>query len=522
MHQNYYFLRQLAPALDANMRGKQLIEAFSQEKDELILIVAIQQEETIQNPFFIKASLRSDFSCLSFPTQFDRARRNSVNLFTGLYGKTVEGVRVSENERALVIDFGADALVFKLFGNRSNCIHFDKNGAARYLFNSKLAMDAQLVFSSLDRPIDQSFEAFVSAEGNYKKLFPTFGKLVTEVLDARLKERVELPEKWKVIQHLLNELHQPAGYYITFIDQIPALSLLAVGAVKESLDDPIEALNRFYYTYVSQSNLYREKGEITRLLKKRIRQTENYLAQNFEKLRELEAGRKNEEIGNILMANLHQVPERSEKVELFDFYRDQSIIISLKKDLSPQKNAERYYRKAKNEKLEQDKLFESLDFREAELQRLQKQLEVIERIDLLKELRAYIKTEGLTKPATLESTTDLFKKIEFQGYTILVGRNARNNDLLTRQFAHKEDLWLHARDVTGSHVVIKRKAGHPFPSSVIERAAELAAWFSKRKTDSLCPVIVTPKKYVRKPKGMPEGAVVLDKESVLMVVPRGE
>jgi predicted ribosome quality control (RQC) complex YloA/Tae2 family protein len=241
-------------------------------------------------------------------------------------------------------------------------------------------------------------------------------------------------------------------------------------------------------------------------LKKRIRQTVSYLTLNFEKLEELEAARKNEEIGHILMANLHRIPERSEKVELDDFYTDQLITISLKKDLSPQKNAERYYRKAKNEKLEQDKLLESLDARESELQEDKLHLETIELIDDLRELRAYIKKEGLKETPVAATPAELFKKVEFLGYTIFIGRNAKNNDLLTKKYAHKDDLWLHARDVSGSHVVIKRIVGRPFPANVIERAAELAAWYSKRKTDSLCPVIVTPKKFVRKPKGLPEGA----------------
>jgi predicted ribosome quality control (RQC) complex YloA/Tae2 family protein len=71
-------------------------------------------------------------------------------------------------------------------------------------------------------------------------------------------------------------------------------------------------------------------------------------------------------------------------------------------------------------------------------------------------------------------------------------------------------------------VVIKNQSGKKFPAPVIERAAELAAFYSKRKNDSLCPVIYTPKKFVRKPKGLPEGAVMVDKEDVVMVVAKGE
>ncbi len=165
---------------------------------------------------------------------------------------------------------------------------------------------------------------------------------------------------------------------------------------------------------------------------------------------------------------------------------------------------------------------DSLAAREMERQNLMKHLAAIEAIESLRELRNYIKTNALDQTKAIATATDLFKKVEFMGYTILIGRNAKNNDVLTKQFASKDDLWLHAKDVTGSHVVVKNQPGRNFPALVIERAAELAAFYSKRKNDSLCPVIYTPKKFVRKPKGLPEGAVVIDKENVVMVEAKGE
>ena len=113
-----------------------------------------------------------------------------------------------------------------------------------------------------------------------------------------------------------------------------------------------------------------------------------------------------------------------------------------------------------------------------------------------------------------------FHEFEFKGYKIWVGRNAESNDKLTLKYSHKDDLWLHAKDVAGSHVLIKHQSGKNFPKDVIERAAELAAYNSKRKTDSLCPVTVTPKKFVRKRKGDPAGAVVVEREDVIMVEPK--
>jgi predicted ribosome quality control (RQC) complex YloA/Tae2 family protein len=101
-----------------------------------------------------------------------------------------------------------------------------------------------------------------------------------------------------------------------------------------------------------------------------------------------------------------------------------------------------------------------------------------------------------------------------------VGKNAKNNDELTLKFAHKDDLWLHAKGVSGSHVIIKHKAQLAFPASVIEYAAQIAAHYSSAAGSSLVPVIYTPKKFVRKPKGANPGQVSVEKEELLLVEPK--
>jgi predicted ribosome quality control (RQC) complex YloA/Tae2 family protein len=114
-----------------------------------------------------------------------------------------------------------------------------------------------------------------------------------------------------------------------------------------------------------------------------------------------------------------------------------------------------------------------------------------------------------------------YRESVYMGFRIWIGKDAVTNDELTTRFGSKEDLWLHAKDVAGSHVLIKHQAGKKFPKDVIERAAQLAAFYSKRKTDTLCPVAYTPRKYVRKRKGDPAGAVVVERESVILVEPKG-
>ncbi|GAB3559048.1 NFACT RNA binding domain-containing protein [Spirosoma fluminis] len=537
MHTNFYFLRQLAPALAAQINGLRFMECYSQDRDEVILVFAqAKGKVNYYKPFYVKASLRPDFSGLVFPEATRRARTNSVDLFGDVIGESekeplVVGTRFFANERCLAILLEDEcALVFKFFGNRPNLLAF-RGEHVIDMFNHRLAADEELTFSAFDRQIDQSYLAFEQANFDHRSLFPTFGKVVNQWLNEQgLDKSLAGPDKWAIIQNTLAQLEQP-NFYLTRIDHKPALSLLPVGEVQREFQDPLEAANRFYTAFSGLSTFEQEKANLLRLIEKRRKKALAQIEATMQRLISREEGASHEEMGHILMANLHDIAESPgakspERLTLFDFYRDEPITLKLKPDLSPQKNAENFYRKAKNEKLEEEHLTNQVALREAEITRLAQHKTEIEAIQTLKELRRYVKQQALVGERdsllTGESTNELFKEVTVDQFRILIGRNAKNNDLLTQKYAYKDDLWLHARDVAGSHVIIKYQAGKPFPKNVIERAAELAAWYSKRRTDSLCPVTVTPKKFVRKPKGLAEGQVIVEKEDVVMVVPRGE
>ena len=553
MHTNYYFLRQLAPVLELQLNGLRLMECFSQDRDELVLVFAqAKGKANYYRPFYLKTTLRPEFSGLLFPEVVQRARTNSIDLFGQVIGvdpddaeaiaggetagRVVTGVRSFLNERCLGIMLEGDyTLLFKFFGNRPNLLAFQGNDVVE-TFNQKLVADQNIKLDAIDRPIDQSYIAFEQADFDHKKLFPTFGKVVNAYLggersDGSVGAKGEGPEKWSLLQSTLALLDNPA-YYLTTFNHHPTLSLLPIGEIRQTFDNPIEATNRFYVNYAGLNFFEREKGEVLRLLDKRQKRAESQIEANLQRLIGHEEGASHEEIANILMANLHAIEQKPgqrspERVELYDFYRDQPIQIKLKTDLSPQKNAEGFYRKSKNEKIELDYIQQQIEQREQDIRAIQQHRTAIAEIASLKAFRKYAKLHNLladggrnaVSPAA--TPAELFKIVNHEGYTILIGRNAKNNDLLTQRYAFKDDLWFHARDVSGSHVIIKYQAGKGFPKTVIERAAELAAWNSKRRTDSLCPVIMTPKKFVRKPKGLAEGQVVVDKEEVVMVVPKG-
>jgi len=220
------------------------------------------------------------------------------------------------------------------------------------------------------------------------------------------------------------------------------------------------------------------------------------------------------------MANLHIHHDVTNKhIELLDFYHDVPINIKIKPNISLQKNAEMYYRKSKNHHKEIENLQQNIAKKRIMLEDMNIQVHQLSTAENLKELKQIIPNTKPTHISQHQKNPKPFMTFHIDGFEVWIGRNAANNDLLTQKFARKDDIWLHARDVTGSHTVIRKKDNSPIPLHTIEKVARLAAWYSKRKNDSLCPVIYTPKKYVRKPKGSHPGQVMLLREQVILVKP---
>jgi predicted ribosome quality control (RQC) complex YloA/Tae2 family protein len=513
MHNNYYVFRKLSIELEAKLVGFELLTCFSQSRDELILGFNQSEED-----FYIKASLLPEFSCLSFPNQFARTKSNSVDLFTDFIGRKVKSVEQFENERCFAIHFEDDkTLLFKMHGNRSNIIGFEYQKGTE-LFRNSFPQDIELDLNDLHRPIDQSKEAFFHYDGNYQKLFPTFGKLIKQYFQSIKLNEKTLEEQWEIISLLESDLRKPENFYtILWKDEIH-FSLVKIGEVIKEEKNCLEGITQFYYTYSKENFIRKEKKRLSKQLEKQRNQSLNYIKKSNQKLEEVLEKPGYNQLADILMANMHQIPPHAREVKLFNFYTNENIVIPLKSHLSPQKNAENLYRKSKNQKIELEQLEASIKQKEVELKEVEKKLNEINAAEDIKTIKKLIKQNPQKERAQVELKVP-YKKFEYAGFTILVGKGARENDELTLKYAKKNDLWLHAKDVTGSHVIIKQQSSKPFPQEVVEKAAQAAAYYSKRKSDSLSPVIVTPKKFVRKPKGLPPGLVHVDKEDTILVKP---
>ncbi len=509
-------MRQLTPALRHKLVGAVVASCFSQEKDELLLHFRLSAPN---GSFYLKAILTAQFSALSFPEYFNRARANSVNLFPGIINENVLDVVQHENERSFYISLTNEkALLFKMFGNRANIVYYELS-KAKELFHKKFTRDIALNLQQLHRQLLPAKSLFLEYPVAPDKLYPTFGDLPLVYLQLQGYEAASPEQKWDMIQQVKTELENPLAFYLIHQAQRTRLSLLPLGEIREQFSDPLIALQEFVRIYQSEIGFEKMYRSAHHYFTRQIQNTTQYLTQTQAKLKTLQQEASYAQTADVIMANLINIPERTETITLFDFYQNKNRQFKLKPTESPQRFAERLYKKSKNQQLEINQLQERVQNKEEELLQLEITLQELGGIVDYKTLKAFLKEHQQTADKTQATAEEPFRVFTTAGFKILVGKSAKNNDVLTQKYTHKDDLWLHAKDVSGSHVVIKQQGGKPFPAPVIEKAAQLAAWYSKRKTDSLCPVLYTPKKFVRKPKGAAPGQVIVEQEKVMLVKP---
>jgi predicted ribosome quality control (RQC) complex YloA/Tae2 family protein len=234
---------------------------------------------------------------------------------------------------------------------------------------------------------------------------------------------------------------------------------------------------------------------------------------------------------DLLMVCLLDVPVGATTVTLPDLFSPDAaetsppVEISLDPLLSALDNAQRYYKKYARAKRAQALIEEQmaqcrneLDYIEGILLQLEESATNQELLEITHELSTagYIRSAGKVRLSARPS--DPRKCLSPSGAVILVGRNNRQNDTITFKIAQPRDLWFHTKDIPGSHVIMK--PGDPAQLEAdMEKAAQLAAWFSKARASSNVPVDYTERRHVKKPSGAKPGFVIYERQKTLWVTP---
>ena len=274
-------------------------------------------------------------------------------------------------------------------------------------------------------------------------------------------------------------------------------------SVEELVQAELHFMRDFYFD--------RNKMQLIDGLEKKIKHYKKIIVESQRRLKDIETRRSNKELGDLILAHSHSLKPGLTKALVTDYFTDQRIWIKLNPDLSAADNAKKYYGKAKNEVIEVKKLLEQIETTQTNLKDLELQHAGACASTDFKSLKSF---QRLAPPVSNQIQDTLpYRLVEFQGYQIWVGKNNKSNDQMLK-LAQKNDMWLHAKDVAGSHVIIKKK-GAIYPDSVIQHAAQLAAKNSKAKTQSVVPVITVLRKFVSKPKNAAPGEVSVQKEEIV-------
>jgi len=292
-----------------------------------------------------------------------------------------------------------------------------------------------------------------------------------------------------------------------------------------------EALEYFYERLTTKETLQAERAAILQAVKKKC----DAVQQKYDSLnQQLEVAENADELkvmGDLLIANLYKIERRQEEVTLQNFHDPDNaeITIQLDEKISPADNAQRYFGKYKKAKRSKEVLVKLTNKNRKELEFFQKVTERAEKAADLEEVamirsglerRGIIKEKSARKQKTKEEIP-LFRRFKSsEGFQILVGRNAKENELLLKGESSKSDMWLHAKQIEGPYVIVRNPERRPdIPRQTLLQAAIIAASFSKAKHSSIVPVDYTWVKYVNKPRGAKPGFVIYTHEKTLFVSP---
>ncbi len=440
-------------------------------------------------------------------------------------------IEIAEDDRIIKLSFDKFSLYFAVRGKYTNLHLVDDNKNILSFKNDDAEIENKILEELRHRHFINKFNlleslsdhTFIPAD-KLREVFPIIGKEI--ILEAERRNNNLIANVKQIIAEIANK---PISVIVddstgeTFI----APSTFGIFPFKErnEFNSLIKALNFFFGKHYYYYEFSRKKRIVEKHLSRELEKT----ASKINRLKsQLDKKSKKDEYhnkGNLLLINLGSVKKGMEKIEIEDIYSGNvKISIKLKPDLSPKKNADYYFGKARSEKISFDKNKKLLKTAEDEFERLKKINAAITNAVSIEQLNKSMKGLKIKEKDQKPEKNDIkskFKHYLIEGkFHLFVGKDSQNNDLLTTQFAKQNDYWFHARGVSGSHAVLRvDNSNEAVPKNIMKAAASIAAFHSKAKTAGLAPVSYTFKKYVVKKKGMAPGKVALLREETLLVHP---
>lgn len=314
---------------------------------------------------------------------------------------------------------------------------------------------------------------------------------------------------------------------------VSAISVHHLSGTAQVFDSMSLAVETYYSSKIAEEKIANWRRNLSRVIERHQRRVAKKLEAQRAALEEAEEADSYRVLGELLTANLYRVEKRMDAIAVPNFYdsNQAQITIPLDPRLTPSGNAQAYfhrYNKAKKTRTAGLYQFNRTMDEKKYLDQVQSTLDLATDISDIMEIQRELTQEGYMRPSqrqrhkhTVVSPPQPLRFRSQDGLEILVGRNNRQNDHVTFKLGRSEDMWLHVKDIPGSHVIIRGRGG-TIPENTLQEAALLAAYYSKARTGQNVPVDYTLRRYVRKLKGSKPGMVIYDGHNTLFVSPRPE
>jgi predicted ribosome quality control (RQC) complex YloA/Tae2 family protein len=306
------------------------------------------------------------------------------------------------------------------------------------------------------------------------------------------------------------------------------------GEMLAAAKDVQELLNRYYSEQINQESFRQLQQKLNQKITSLLTKLQTKAAGFQTRLAESAHADRYKEQGDLLMANLQQIPQGMTSITLADFETGNPVIIPLDPERNPVQNAQYFYKqhqKLKRARLAVEPLLEEVVSEINYLEQVRSSLSQLENYSRSEDLEALDEIqEELIQQKYLESNyqrnrtnnkeSEPMRFTTPSGIELWIGRNNRQNDRLTFRSASDYDIWFHSQEIAGSHVLLRLTPGTVPEAADLQFAADYAAYYSRARHSERVPVVYTRPKYVYKPKGAKPGMVVYKQETVIWGCPQ--
>lgn len=349
------------------------------------------------------------------------------------------------------------------------------------------------------------------SENEITAVYNSFSGLVDEIKAEHFTPCLVTDDNGKAIEFAAVELTQ---FFNMQLKSYDSMSLL---------------IEYYYYSKDFHYRIKQKTQDLTKLITQNIERCIKKKEIQQKTFREIENREYLRLCGELITANIYAIKKGMTTVKLANFYSEnyEELEISLNGDLTPSENAQSYFKKYNKAKRTFTALQEQAKSNDTELEYLEGVLTSVSNCITeqdIKEIRQELAAEGYIKRINSPKNMKTQKKssplhyISSDGFHIYVGKNNIQNDELTLKFARNNDMWLHTKNIPGSHVIVVSQ-GKDIPDSTLNQAVQLAAYYSKSRQSSMVPVDFTLKKNVKKPNGAKPGMVIYETNKTAYVTP---